>query len=82
MNVTHSISNVVAHTHAKIHPHTHSYRGWEKKKKKREKLSGPEVTSSKICMAYKDQPKKIYTGPWDTLETQVAHMDQLIQKHY
>lgn len=33
-------------------------------------------------MAYEDQPKKIDTGPRDTLETQVAHMDQLIQKHY
>lgn len=33
-------------------------------------------------MAYEDQAKKINTGPWDVLETQVAHMDQLIQKHY
>lgn len=80
--MSHIQFQTLLHTLTQKYIHTRTLTGVGKKKKKKEKLSGPEVTSSKICMAYKDQPKKIYTGPWDTLETQVAHMDQLIQKHY
>lgn len=79
--MSHIQFQTLLHTLTQKYIHTRTLTGGGKKKK-REKLSGPEVTSSKICMAYKDQPKKIYTGPWDTLETQVAHMDPLIQKHY
>lgn len=58
MNFTHSISQLLLHTLTQKYTHTLTHTLTERGRKNKNKLSGPENTSSTICMACEDQPKQ------------------------